>query len=258
MAKRGTLFSPERRMQTLAVAGLLFYFALMALLPLAGWLGYRPPWWITGVAFWGLLAFTVLHGVHSWGWRRAFGFMVWAGVVTWAFEALGVHTGWPFGAYVYSSPNLRPRLLEVPVYIPLVWAAVAYPAWHLAHRAFPRGRRWWKALVAAWALACWDLLADPLLVHAGQWTWKQPGAYFGIPVQNYLGWLLTGWVVFVGWGWPRVRGQPDLWPWVAYAGMAGLYVVLAAQAGLFGPALAGGLATGGVALWSLSGFIEKA
>ncbi len=245
---------PFSRSLKIALAGLAFYFALMGWLPLAAALGNQPPGWVTGVAFWGLMTFTIGHAVHTWGGPRALAFLAWAGGVTWTFEVLGVHTGWPFGAYVYTSPHLRPKVLGVPVFVPLVWAVMAYPAWHLAHRAFPHGPRWLKTLMAAWALTSWDLLADPLLVNVGQWRWLSSGAYFGIPVQNYLGWLLTASVVFAGWGWPAMRADGDVWPWLAYAGIAVLYVVLTWQAGLHGAALAGGLATGAVALWSLPHF----
>jgi putative membrane protein len=49
--------------------------------------------------------------------------------------------------------------------------------------------------VGAWALASWDLFLDPQMVEAGHWTWTDvqlalPGLP-GIPVSNYLGWLLV-------------------------------------------------------------------
>jgi uncharacterized membrane protein len=37
---------------------------------------------------------------------------------------------------------------------------------------------------------------DPMMVAGGHWVWEQPGAYFGIPLQNYWGWWLTIFVTF--------------------------------------------------------------
>ena len=30
-----------------------------------------------------------------------------------------------------------------------------------------------------------------MMVMAGHWVWEQPGAYFGVPIQNFWGWWLT-------------------------------------------------------------------
>jgi hypothetical protein len=48
-----------------------------------------------------------------------------------------------------------------------------------------------RALVAAMAITAWDVVMDPGMSRAGNWTWEQGGSYFGVPVQNYIGWVLT-------------------------------------------------------------------
>jgi putative membrane protein len=35
------------------------------------------------------------------------------------------------------------------------------------------------------------------MVAWGLWTWAKPGGYFGIPWQNYLGWLLAAALITV-------------------------------------------------------------
>ncbi|MFD0822936.1 carotenoid biosynthesis protein, partial [Micromonospora zhanjiangensis] len=50
-----------------------------------------------------------------------------------AVEALGVATGVPFGTYAYSGA-LGPKLLGVPLVIPLAWTWMAWPAWLAAVR----------------------------------------------------------------------------------------------------------------------------
>jgi putative membrane protein len=47
-------------------------------------------------------------------------------------------------------------------------------------------------LTSSLALTAWDLLLDPQMVDWGLWVWQEPGAYFGIPLINFLGWFLTG------------------------------------------------------------------
>jgi uncharacterized membrane protein len=113
-------------------------------------------------------------------------------------EAVGTATGVPFGQYDYAG-TLGDKLLGVPVVIPLAWAMFAYPALLVGQRLARSTTG--AALVGGVALASWDLFLDPQMVEAGHWRFTDvqvhlPGAP-GIPLSNYLGWLLVA-VVMIG------------------------------------------------------------
>ena len=113
-------------------------------------------------------------------------------------EAVGTATGVPFGQYDYAG-SLGAKLLGVPVVIPLAWAMFAYPALLVGQRLARTAVG--AAVVGGFALASWDLFLDPQMVEAGHWRFTDvqaslPGAA-GIPLSNYLGWLLVA-VVMVG------------------------------------------------------------
>ncbi|ABD10771.1 carotene biosynthesis protein [Frankia sp. CcI156] len=102
-------------------------------------------------------------------------------------ETVGVHTGWPFGRYVYGSA-LGTRLYGVPVVVPMAWAMATYPAYVLARRHH-RGRAR-TVVLAALVLAAWDLFIDPQMVAAGYWRWLGGGPTLnGIPLTNTAGWV---------------------------------------------------------------------
>lgn len=109
-----------------------------------------------------------------------------------AVEAIGRETGYPFGDYDYTGA-LGPRLLGVPLVIPLAWTWMAWPAWVAAARLTER--RWLRVGAAGLGLAAWDLFLDPQMVGEGYWRWHSPGATLpgvpDIPLTNYLGWLLV-------------------------------------------------------------------
>ncbi|HWG93519.1 MAG TPA: carotenoid biosynthesis protein [Mycobacteriales bacterium] len=111
-------------------------------------------------------------------------------------ESVGTRTGFPFGAYDYAG-SLGPKLIDVPVVIPLAWAMFAYPCL-LVGRRLARTRLGATA-VGAWALASWDLFLDPQMVEAGHWTWQDVRLALPtapeIPVSNYLGWVLVATVM---------------------------------------------------------------
>lgn len=111
-------------------------------------------------------------------------------VIGWAAEAIGAHTGFPFGAYYYTD-RLQPQLLGVPVLIPLAWLMMLPPAWAVAQRITGRTSGLAFVAVSALAFTAWDLFLDPQMIHWGLWVWDQPGRYFGIPLLNYAGWLLV-------------------------------------------------------------------
>ena len=52
--------------------------------------------------------------------------------------------------------------------------------------------------LGALCLTSWDFVLDPAMSQAPIpfWVWEQPGAFFGMPYQNFAGWLGTG-IVFM-------------------------------------------------------------
>ena len=133
---------------------------------------------------------SVTHALLTRGPRAAVALIGTATLGGFAVEAIGVATGFPFGTYDYSG-QLGPKVLGVPLIIPLAWTWMAWPAWLAAQRV-PIGR-WARVVLAAVGLAAWDLFLDPQMVAEGYWRWQSPTPALpgvpGIPVGNYLGWL---------------------------------------------------------------------
>ncbi|GIH18666.1 carotenoid biosynthesis protein [Rugosimonospora africana] len=180
-------------------------------LPLGGLIVVQIGYPIThGGARTGLVMATVLigfagsvgHALATRGPRTAAALVAVTGAGGLAVEALGVRTGFPFGGYGYSA-SLGPRLLGVPLVVPLAWTWMAWPAWLAATSLVGRGAarlgvarlgvaRWGVArvAVAGLGLAAWDLFLDPQMVADGYWSWRHPEpGLAGIPYTNYLGWL---------------------------------------------------------------------
>lgn len=150
-----------------------------------------------------LALFVVAHGTLAYGWR---GFGVYA-VVTFAvallFEATSIRTGFPFGFYIHHlGPGLK--LFGIPWVVPLSYVVTGWLAWSLA-RLVVRDQpaqtggadRFTTPLVATFILAGYDLCFDSIGSTAlGLWTWRDPSGLFGVPLSNFLGWLLTGWAAY--------------------------------------------------------------
>jgi len=134
---------------------------------------------------------TALNAASRWGVRRVVGAASILGVGMTAVERIGTTTGLPFGRYRYTG-RLRPEIVGVPAIVPLAWWAMAVPSREAAHAALgPRSAPVVRIGLGALALTAWDLFLDPQMTGEGYWRWERRGIYRGIPLTNYIGWLVT-------------------------------------------------------------------
>jgi hypothetical protein len=89
-----------------------------------------------------------------------------------------------YGFYFYS-PRWHLFLDRVPLMIVLIWPVVIHSAWSLGRRLAPRPS--WAPLIGAGIVLADASLIEPIAVHAGLWTWTEPGL-FAVPLIGILGW----------------------------------------------------------------------
>ena len=149
-----------------------------------------------------VLLLTVWHASHVLGIWHTLAFFVITAVTSWLFEELGVSTGLIYGPYHYTS-TLGPLLGSVPFLIPLAWFVLVYPSYLVANRITDRlparlpGDFLGLALCGALVMTASDLIVDPILSGPGfrAWVWNAAGRYYGVPAQNYVGWIATAFVI---------------------------------------------------------------
>lgn len=152
----------------------------------------------------GGLCLGFLHGVPTVGAKCVLIMMGIGAVVSLVFESLGINFGWFFSQYVYTDFIPGPKLFGFNLYSVLGYGLGVYLLWAVAQAAVGRFdnrlRRSELVLipaVAALLLVSVDLATDPLLATInGAYQWQQPGVYYGIPFQNYLGWYLMAYVLY--------------------------------------------------------------
>jgi len=209
---------------------------------------------LTSLAF----VFAVLHASERMGWIHALLLLALTFAISLFFESVGVATGLIYGPYHYTGKLGIKFLGLVPLLIPVAWFMMSYPSWVIATRLLPAG--WpvwvWRLGVAGLGgvvMTAWDLAMDPLMVSGEHWIWEKPGAYFGVPLQNYWGWWLTIFVAFLLYAVlaretpsPTVRQSYayDRQAIVSYAVTGLSSILLGLNQGLSGPALVGLFAMG--------------
>jgi putative membrane protein len=121
--------------------------------------------------------------------RRATLSLLALSILAYAVEAIGVATGFPYGTFYYGDA-LGPRLAGlVPYLLPLSYAPLVVGA---VAAAWGTRLRLLHVLYATLVLVWMDAVLDPGAASLGFWVWPQGGAYYGVPLSNYAGWLLSG------------------------------------------------------------------
>ncbi len=175
----------------------------------------------------GFLAIFLVAGARDLGRVRTLAFLVWGGLVALAAELASTRVGLPFGLYHYTGDTQAAELFlsNVPFFSPLSFPFLAYAAFCLTRRtlgpdwgASLRGRLRAVALSGALMMLL-DVVIDPLAVRGGRWFlghifyYPDGGLYFGVPLSNFLGWLVVGWITMGGAVWanrPSRAGSPRL------------------------------------------------
>lgn len=169
-------------------------------------------------------------------------------------ELLGTSTGFPFGHYQYLSGLGYKIAGLVPLTIPLSWFYLGLVCYLIARAGLEAVLQdnGWRSYVGAIALGAlfltaWDFVLDPAMSQTMVpfWEWLQPGAFFGMPLQNFAGWMATGalYMTVATVLWPKQATQlhrTELGlPLVVYLSNLAFASVLSLAAGLWVPVVLG-------------------
>ncbi len=144
------------------------------------------------------------HGIKRYGMEAFIMFFIISSVVSWSYESLSIVSGVPFGNYHYAD-LFTPKLGAVPIMIMPAYFAVGYIAWTIAHllngkltKAMDKKSLFIIPLTASFLMVMWDLVMDPSRATIDKaWIWEDGGAYFGVPLTNYIGWFICVYTIFL-------------------------------------------------------------
>ena len=143
-------------------------------------------------------------------------------------ENIGAATGFPFGHYHFevgsnliayrSHPDYR-RSAVVRHGI-FSWIVAGTLAWRRTPAFERKVELIALPVVAAFVMTQWDVVMDPPEATISKaWIWHDGGAHFGVPLSNYLGWLLTSWLFYQAFALYLSRRR-DVSAWTAEQGRA--------------------------------------
>lgn len=147
--------------------------------------------------------FTVIHGARIYGTR---GILVFVGLclgVATFFESVSLRAGFPFGHYRFTS-LMGPMIGGLPMMLALAYVGMSYISWIVGLALFGGEEKllWGRRIVlmpllASCVMTAWDLSMEAVWADIDRgWVWRDGGFYFGVPISNFLGWLLTTYLFY--------------------------------------------------------------
>lgn len=126
--------------------------------------------------------------------RRGIMTIIALGILALTVESIGIHTGWPYSPFEYAMP-FGYRLLNItPWTVFIAWSPLVIGAWLLAQTWFKQ--YWTRFLVYLGILVGSDIILDPGAVARGLWKYTNGGFWFDVPLQNFVGWVISGTIAY--------------------------------------------------------------
>ncbi len=161
-----------------------------------------------------LLGFYLIAGSFQLGLKRIVAFTILAYFIAFISEYTSTRIGIPYGFYHYTGETHGKELFisNVPFMDSLSYSFLGYFSYSLALLIVsPVTRKGWKfelshppwyskkvLFLTAILFVLQDVLIDPVSLRGSKWFlgqiyyYPEQGMYFGVPLSNFLGWLLVG------------------------------------------------------------------
>jgi uncharacterized membrane protein len=173
--------------------------------------------WLRPYVFLFLIAFLCSAG-RLLGWTRTALFFLITWITAFLCEFSSTRTGFPFGRYFYTGTTVGQELylFNVPFMDSLSFTFLLYASYCLALlfllpassidggmrlRFDLDARTSWSVLwLTALLYALIDVVIDPVALRGDRWflgkiyDYATPGIYFGVPIENFLGWAVVGFI----------------------------------------------------------------
>jgi len=165
-----------------------------------------------------LLAYLLGCSLHL-GVKRAVLFCIAGYVIAWLSEYTSIHTGVPYGHYYYIEHTKSEELwvMGVPFMDSLSYVFLAYASYCMAILVTSpvirsKGLIYlletrkirdsiFTTLLGSIFFVYLDIIIDPVALLGGRWflgqifQYSKKGVYFGVPISNFIGWLLVGFLL---------------------------------------------------------------
>lgn len=141
------------------------------------------------------ISLPAFYGMYKIFGRRGIIAVIVLGIFALIIESIGIHTGWPYSPFEYTMPFGYRLLGTTPWTVFIAWSPLVIGAYLLAQTWFRQ--HWSRFLVYLGILVGSDIVLDPGAVARGLWEYTNGGLWFDVPIQNFIGWVISGTIAYV-------------------------------------------------------------
>lgn len=130
--------------------------------------------------------------VRALGWNKALIFIIVLSLYAILIETLAIITGIPYSHFQYSGLIGLKLFGHTPYTVPFAYVPLFLGCFYLA---ILLSKSKWKIITLSTLLVLvTDLVLDPAAVALNFWTFQSGGFYYGVPLSNFFGWIITGFI----------------------------------------------------------------
>ena len=134
--------------------------------------------------------------VRTWGRKEGIRILIIGSICALTIETFALITGYPYGHFLYASYLLPKLFSTTPLITPLGFLPLFFGVLALV----PHLPKKFSPLVTSLTLLlATDVVIDPGAVAMGLWTYEKGGMFYQVPLINFIGWILTGALLYYFW-----------------------------------------------------------
>jgi len=141
-----------------------------------------------------MISLPAFYGIYKIYGKRGIVAIAILGIFALIIESIGIHTGWPYSPFMYTNDFGYRLFGTTPWTVFIAWSPLVIGAWLLAHTWFKQ--QWSRYLIYLGVLVGTDIILDPGAVARGLWKYQNGGLWFDVPLQNFIGWIISGTIAY--------------------------------------------------------------
>ncbi len=124
------------------------------------------------------------------GWKKGLIGIIILSIYAISIETFAIITGFPYSPFHYTDMIGMKLFNYTPFTVPFAYVPLFLGCIYLASLRF---KDYLKLVIASALLVLVsDLILDPAAVSLNFWVYEYSSIFYGVPLQNFLGWILTG------------------------------------------------------------------
>ena len=124
------------------------------------------------------------------GWKKGLSSIIILSIFAFSIETFAIISGFPYSPFHYTDMIGMKIFSYTPFTVPFAYVPLFLGCIYLASVRFKDNLK--LIIASAILVLVADLILDPAAVSLNFWVYEYSSIFYGVPLQNFLGWILTG------------------------------------------------------------------